>query len=530
MKVAFLTSYDKNSPYQWSLPPLGIGYLSSYAKQQCWFAETVFHPRIDDLLKEDKPDVVAISSTTENFQQARDDAKAVRDMWGDIPIILGGMHITSLPHALPKEFTVGAVGEGEETFADLLKLFHAKKRPDTSDFAAIPGVSYHENGGVLQGPIRNSIKELDTLPYPDRETIDKGWALRPDDQIHMVSSRGCPYRCSFCSSAKHWKTFRFFSAEYVAKEIEYLREKYNPEIVYFFDDLFIGHIGRWREVVKIFRERGIHKGIRFRAYARVDLVTEEMAEQFAELNFKYIDFGFESNSERILKYLTKTRVTPGVNQRAVDWLSKNGISIGGNFIIGSPLETKADLEETYQFAYVNKDKFDRSSVGPLQPLPGTAVWAEAVAKGLVDENMDWSRLGVGYNNFSFERFPFMGESISPGDFMQMYDKFHTLTKEINYVGQIRRLIDQKSTREGRIRELESELAKLRGSRVVQAALKVRDWKSELFGAADGVEAKKDDQAGKGPGDQPPTPPTAGNGTGDQTTDQIKAQMGTHQAA
>jgi len=201
-----------------------------------------------------------------------------------------------------------------------------------------------------------------------------------------------------------------------------------------------------------------------------------MADEFAELNFKLIDFGFESNSQKMLAYLTKTRVTPEVNQRAVDWLHEVGISIGANFIIGSPPETHDDMEETYQFALRNKDAFDRCSVGPLQAMPGTGVWEEAVAKGMVSESMDWSRLGVSYETFDFDRFPFLGESCSREEFMEMFTKFHHLAKEINYVGQIRRLVDQKAQRKLEIQALRDELTALRGSRLVGTAIKVRDWR------------------------------------------------------
>lgn len=482
MKVAFLIAYDRDSPYQWSLPPLGIGYLSACAKQACWWLETTFHHRVEDLLSE-RADVVALSSSTENFSQAVRDARQIREELG-VPIVLGGMHITSLPHTLPAVFDVGCVGEGEITFTDLMKLYHAKPRPDAADYAKIPGLCYHENGAVVLSPAREVIKDLDSLPYPDRDTIEAGWGLAPKNEIHLISSRGCPYRCSFCSSARHWNTFRFFSAEYVAREIEYLRERYDPEVIYFFDDLFIGHKGRWRDVVRIWRERGLHRGVRFRAYARVDLVTEQMAEEFAELNFKYMDFGFESNSPPILHYLCKTHVTPETNQRAVDWLRKAEISIGANFIIGAPPETPETAEETYEFALRNKDAFDRCSVGPLQALPGTAIWSEMLAKGKVSEDMDWSRFGVSHETFDIERFPYIGERMNAGQFLALYTRFHQLSKEINYVGQLRRLVEQKALCELRIRELEDELTRLRGSRLVRTAMKLRQWRTERVSVSD----------------------------------------------
>lgn len=474
MHVAFITAYDPRSPYQVSLPPLGIGYLSSYVKQRCWYVETSFHHTVEDLIAS-QPDLIAVSSTTENFDHATDLARQAKELTGK-PVILGGMHITSLPHALPTVYDLGVVGEGEETFAQICTLYHDVKKPGVEDFRRLKGVVYHEDGRVVVGPSQDLIREMDELPYPDRELIDHGWKVPSWETVHLVSSRGCPYKCSFCSSSLHWKRFRFFSPEYVAREIEFLRNRYNPQTLYFFDDLFVGHIGRWREVVKLFKERRIHEGIRFRAYARVDLITEQMAEEFAELNFKYIDFGFESNSEPILKFLTKTRVTPEVNQRAVDWLAKHDISIGANFIIGSPPETLQNMEETYQFAQHNRDVFERCSVGPLQPLPGTPIWAMAKNKGLVSEDMQWSRLGVTYDTFSWETFPFMGESVTRDEFWGFWTKFHHLAKEINYVGQLRNMAYQNHRKFQEIQRLESELQTLKGSRLIQWANRLREWR------------------------------------------------------
>ncbi len=475
--VAFITAYDERSPYQVSLPPLGIGYLSAWLKKQDPTITTSFHHTVEALL-DSKPDLVGVSSTTENFTHATSLATRIKESLG-VPIVLGGMHITSLPHVLPKVYDVGVVGEGELVFADLVKLFRARSEPDASDLRKIDGICWREGGQVVVNPSSELIKELDSLPYPDRDVIDHGWKTPATDTIHMISSRGCPYKCSFCSSSLHWKRFRFFTPEYVAREIEYVRERYDPEIVYFFDDLFVGHIGRWRKVVELFRRTRIHEGIQFRAYARVDLITEQMAEEFAELNFKYIDFGFESNNQNILQYLTKTRVTPEINQKAIDVLARNEISIGANFIIGSPPETRADLQETLDFARHNRDAIDRCNVGPLQPLPGTPIWAEAKRKGLVADEMDFGYLGVSYDNFDFDTFPFMAENMTREEFWDGWTEFNHLQKEINYVGQMRRFAWQKYLHEREIQRLSDEMKRMRGSRLIRAA----NWLRRARGAS-----------------------------------------------
>src|SRR5690606_26436590 len=124
----------------------------------------------------------------------------------------------------------------------------------------------------------------------------------------------------------------------------------------------------------------------------------------------------ESNNQKVLEFLTKTRVTPEVNQAAMDAMYRNNLSVGANFIIGSPPETYEMMMETYDFAERNRDAIDRCSVGPLQPLPGTPIWNYAKSKGLVADDMDFGALGVGWGKFSFETFPFMAENISREDF------------------------------------------------------------------------------------------------------------------
>jgi len=473
MHIAFITAYDIRNPYQVSLPPLGIGYLSAWVKQHCWDVTTSFHHTVDELVHA-KPDIVAVSATSENFSDATIIATEAKDRLNGAPVILGGMHITSIPHVLPKVYDVGVIGEGENVFLELVKLYRETMKPSEQDLEKVPGICWHKEGKVVINPSSELIKDLDELPYPDRETIDHGWKLDASDTIHLISSRGCPYKCSFCSSSLHWKRFRFFSPEYVANEIAYLRERYNPEIIYFFDDLFVGHIGRWRKVVKLFRERGIHKGVEFRAYARVDLLTEQMAEEFDELNFRYIDFGLESNSQKILTYLTKTRVTPEINQRALDYCAASNISVGANFIIGSPDETTEDLNETYEFAERNRTKIDRCSVGPLQPLPGTPIWNEAKQKGLVSDTMDFGVLGVTYDKFDFDTFPFMAEQQTRDEFWDNWTKFNYLAKEINYGGHMKRLVKQRDKNAQELRELESQLASLKGSRLIKMANWVRE--------------------------------------------------------
>jgi len=470
MKLALYRSYIPDRPYQVSLPPLGLGYIGSYVKKHCWFCEIAFFRSPDKLISW-KPDIVGISSATENFNDAIAVARRVKDELGS-PVWVGGSHITMLPNSLPEPFDLGIIGEGEITTTELVKLYY-KGAPEKSDLQKINGICFHGEKGIILNPPRPLIPDIDVLSFPDRELLGDRWALPFKEQSHLISSRGCPYDCIFCSAPLQWKGVRYHSANYVTGEIAYLREKYDPEEIYFFDDLFIGHIPRFKKVCEMIREQNLHKDIVFRSYARADLVTQEIADLFAELNFLYIDFGFESNSQPVLDYLNKKNITPEKNQKSIDLLKDRGISIGGNFIIGSPKETLSQMQQTMAFVERNREYIDRCSMGPLQPIPGTRVWEYAKKRGLVSEDMDWSRFILDLDHLDMERDPYLCETMPVKEFLKFYEEFHRLAKQINLKGEVRKLNRDLARAQKREKKLLSRIDTLRGSRLVRLAEKLK---------------------------------------------------------
>ena len=470
MKLALYRSCIPEHPYQVSMPPLGLGYLASYVKKQCWFCEVAFFRTPAEIIAW-KPDILGISSATETFNDACEVARHIKQELG-IPVWLGGAHITVLPHRLPDCFGIGIISEGEATLTELVKLYY-DHTPDSGDLGKIRGISFHGEKEVIVNPPRELIPEMDVLPYPDRQLLGDQWALPYHRQSHLITSRGCPYDCIFCSAPLQWKKVRYFSPEYVAREIEYLREQYNPDEIFFFDDLFIGNLPRFRKICHLVKERNLHKGLEFRTYGRSDLVDESLADLFAELHFQYVDFGFESNSQPVLTYLNKRNITPEKNQRAVNLLAERGISIGGNFIIGSPKETRDQMEETRAFVEKNKQHLDRCSMGPLQPIPGTKVWEYAKSRGLVNDDMDWSRFILDLDHLDMTRDPYLCETMPREEFEAFYRDFHTLAKEINLKGELKkRQRDLERSRE-REKKLQSRLDTLTGSRLVRLAARLK---------------------------------------------------------
>jgi len=478
MRVAFFSAYHSGRDYQESLPALGIGYLMAYLKRRHPSIETIYCRTERDLLAA-RPDVAAISSTSENFDDAKRIAAEVRETTG-AKIVVGGPHITALPHTLPRCFDYAVLGEGEQTFLELVELLESEPDPAESDLAKVAGIAFHaDDGRVAVTAERPPIADLDSLPYPDREGLGDDWKVPLSRTVHLITSRGCPYKCTFCASGRLWKSYRVFSADYVIGEIEHVRGRYDPREIHFFDDLFIGHKGRFRNFCRLLDERGLQRSVKFRAYARVDLIDEEMADTLAEHNFHYVDFGIESYSPRVLEYLGKRGITPEMNQRAIDLLAERGISVGVSIIIGSPRETREEIEETYDFLARNRSKIDRLGVGLLMPLPGTPVWEEAARRGLVSEDMEWDRLGIDFESGNISRCPIMSETIGRGEMAAIFKKFNDLEHIVNARGEVRRLTEENLRLAAEIGALRSDLDSLKGSRAVKAALKLRQLASHI---------------------------------------------------
>ena len=156
------------------------------------------------------------------------------------------------------------------------------------------------------------------------------------------------------------------------------------------------------------------------------------------------------------------------------------MSLGGNFILGSPRETIEDMYDTYNFVERNRDAFDRVSMGPLHPNPGTPIWHEAIEKGIVTEDMDFGRLAVTYDSFDRETFPYMSEVVDIDTFFEFWTKFNIMSREINYIGQMRQLMREKGRLMNENFQINSELSTLHGSRLVKMALQMRDLKGKYF--------------------------------------------------
>ena len=425
-------------------PPLGLLYISAYLKKYLdFFNISLVESEKSDFgvtkrVLETEPDLVGITSSTPAINQVVAVAKEIKKE--GIPIILGGPHITSLPHRLPNEIDVGVIGEGEQTMIELMDHLLKNRRFIDSKLASIEGISFHAEGKVVVNRRRKLINPLDSIPFPDRTIPDMSRYLRPTrlfvmkekfSGTTMITSRGCPYRCIFCQASQQWGGARYHSPEYIVNEIEFLKKTYPINAINIVDDLFITNYKRLARIVELIKKRGLERGLSFNVNGRANLINRDILELLKSINVKQISYGFESGSEKILNYLKKSSVSIAQNREAATLTNEYGIGVGGQFMLGTPGETKEDMIKNLDF--IKNHKMSHVHLSITMPVPGTELWRWALDKGYVNEEMDWDKLDFGDSipNFISEENFYMNASMPKEEFNEMLSLINQECDKIN---------------------------------------------------------------------------------------------------
>jgi len=375
-KIALITPVNTADPYNTCsihLGPLALeAYISANSDISVRIAGSVSD--VDSL----EPDLVGISSVTENYGRAIEMARQIKANH-QIPVIIGGMHISSCPESLDPVFDAGVIGEGEETFLELLKGY--------PNLDGIHGLTYRKNGTLVLNPPRKPIGDLDSLPHLRRDRWVKNLGLPV-----IMTSRGCPYRCSFCSSPLLWKGCRVFSPEYIITEIEDMVARYGARFIRLFDDILTLDRKRLARFVEMLRGSGLAQQVTFSCFSRANLLDREMMKLLQSGNITFVAFGLESASQKVLDSLKDRAATVADSQAVIDMACDEGLNISCSVIIGAPGETEEDLLTTFAFLSQNEKKLSEVEINPLIPYPGTPLWQMALSKGLVSTSMDWGML------------------------------------------------------------------------------------------------------------------------------------------
>lgn len=389
---------------------LGISYLASYLRKYGDFNDITILNAGQSLkanfLK--NFDVIGLSSVTQNFNVAKQVAKEAKRE-ADPLVLVGGHHISALPSNLTEDMDVAVLGEGEQTTLELMQ-----------GLKPVAGVAFKSGKKLIVGEKRELIRPLDKIPFPARDLLHLSTHF-----INMLSSRGCPYKCRFCSSSNFWGTTRFFSAKYVVSEITHIVNTYKPKRINFADDLFIANKVRLRKIKRLIQAEELQKRVEFHCTARANLVDDEVASLLRSMNVKNVSMGLESGSDRILQYLKGDSVSVEQNEKAIKTLQKHGLTVSGSFIIGSPTETEKEIMQTYRF--IQRSRLDGGETYVLLPFPKTPVWKCAEEKGDLTEFMDWNRFEI-----YFEDVPnriLLSETLSRSELLGLLLKFKKLWRK-----------------------------------------------------------------------------------------------------
>ncbi len=412
-KVLFANAVDRNSEVENRYRPLWPAYLTAYVEARLGADALEFQysaGRLDKDIRDFSPDLVAIGAVSQNFNHAMQYARIAKKFGA--MVCVGGPHISALPKCLTAEMDVGCIGEGEQTFLELIEILLDRGTLASDHLRAVPGIVFRDGDEFVTTPPRPEIQELDDIPHPRRSIT--GY----QSHSYMFTSRGCPYRCSFCSSSRFWGVVRFASAEYVVDEISDLVD-HGTRLISFYDDLFVANKARVKTMRDLIVSRGLASEVKFTCSCRANLVDQPLVNMLKEMGVVSVGMGLESGSVNTLKYL-KGNVTVEDNVRAIELLKDAGIQVNASFVIGSPAETEEEIMETYDF--IKNSRLDFVDTYVLTPLPGTPVWDSAKERGLVSEDMDWSRLNIEFGS-NATKAVVVSRELSRNEIKKLYRRF-----------------------------------------------------------------------------------------------------------
>ncbi|MCP4645839.1 MAG: B12-binding domain-containing radical SAM protein [bacterium] len=326
-------------------------------------------------------DVYAISAVTGAWPETLRVAHVLTAL--NRRVIIGGPHITCLPESLPCD-CVGVLGEGEETFAELLA-------DPAGPMYGNPGTARWHDEQLLTFPERPrlNLAECDHLPvFMDPR----------NGRVQAVATRGCPFRCWFCSAWRCWPQVSRLAPEHVARQLgEHFAE--TPGGCVTFQDLTFASNAAWvAELVGLLKEHGCPERFTVSGCSySAKMADRGILTDLKSVGCEWVGVGIESASPRMIAKL-KPHITMADNEKLLRLATEIGIQVHASFIVGTPGETAEDLEITRQFILEHKGPhFKQAGLFCFCPYPGTEAWDELAAKGKVSADMDFGLLTNGAN-------------------------------------------------------------------------------------------------------------------------------------
>jgi anaerobic magnesium-protoporphyrin IX monomethyl ester cyclase len=349
-------------------PGLGIAYVASSLRAAGHEIEMLdgklAHLSVDEIVervRDSEPQLIGITCMTVEYPRAVEIARRIKQDRASVPIAVGGAHVNAVGRQALEEgeaFDYACVGEGEHLACELAEALGRGEDP-----SAISGLVSRRGDEIVVATPRPPPADYDALAFP-------AWDLfRRVDTLPLITHRGCPFQCVFCSHNSGFKP-RYRTPANVLDEIEQILERYGPKRIRIEDETFGLHMGRTKAILQGIISRDVYRRVRFSAQTRVDRVDEEFIRLLKTANFETLELGVESGNAKILRE-TKKGITLEQVEYAVALAKANGLRVWCKFILGHPNETHATIRDTIDFiAKVNPHQL---SVSIMTPFPGTPI-------------------------------------------------------------------------------------------------------------------------------------------------------------
>jgi magnesium-protoporphyrin IX monomethyl ester (oxidative) cyclase len=342
-----------------------------------------------DIVLATRPDLVGFSATTAGFMDAFEMAAALKRARPDLPIVFGGVHVSSIGAPILERFPeidTLVIGEGEGALLEL-----AEGRPP----AGIANLVYRDNcdsGRIVVNPRRDRIRDLDELPFPAYEKLagfPEGYHLPlfAYERRHgatMITSRGCPYTCSFCDRTVFERLYKTNSARYVYEHMKHLRDRFGVRHINFYDDLFTAQKKRVTELCELLIAEPL--GIQFNCAIRTGHTSDEMLRLLKRAGALMVSMGIESADPAMMER-HKAGVSLEAVKTTVEQIHAAGLRAKGLFIFGLPGETPQTIQATSDF--ILSLDLDEMNMTKFSPMYGAPIWQECVGGASGDFDEDW---------------------------------------------------------------------------------------------------------------------------------------------
>jgi len=349
---------------------LGLASLAAYAREQHKDLSFQLLDTRVSTSKETKKffdasfDLIGITVFSPVYYEVIDIFNRIRQTNGKVPVCLGGPYVTTIKEDIfiktPGDFAV--YGEGEVTFSELIS--HLKGERKLMD---INGLMYiDDKGNIVTNPAREKIKDLNKLPLPAYDIFP----MNRYPLHRMVTSRGCPYACTWCNSSSIWdQSYRATDPEKIITEVEFLLNTYGKKIFVFGDNTFNLDLNRVEAFCDLLLQKKIK--ILWSASLRADIMTREIAHKMKKAGCYNVAVGIESANNDILSKIGKAtsieKMTAGIKM-----LKAAGIEIMSQYVIGNPYESLETVKESIEYA--RQSDCDYTNFYTVLPFKGTPQW------------------------------------------------------------------------------------------------------------------------------------------------------------